>query len=269
MSSSGAVAQAIYHCSCCVESESTIAGLEAKLRRQRSISGNYKRQFEDSKTREEKLKAQLSEIRNESAVADKLRLLGKIRRLENLLDAAGLPGIHNPLRRLGEENKRLKEGLRHFREENRELKKRVKVLEEENGRLGAINKRLNHCLYGSKSESRAKSRKASRSQGVGTGRKRGHQPGSDTHGRTDRSNLGVVEQYRELDEERRRCTECGKAYASNGWESSQTVEIKVKAHIRRVHRRRYRSACGCKGKREVVVGAENRLFARSGYGISF
>src|SRR5262249_59051361 len=77
-------------------------------------------------------------------------------------------------------------------------------------------------------------------------RKRGQQPGSTGHGRSDRTALPVVTEGRDLSEAAKHCPACGKAFAPfPGVESSDVIEIQVQAHIRRIQRLRYHKTCQC------------------------
>lgn len=77
-------------------------------------------------------------------------------------------------------------------------------------------------------------------------RPRGQQPGRRGHGRTQRADLPVVEEVRELTEEAACCTRCGLAYRSfPGTEDSEIFEVEVHAHKRLIKRRRYQKSCSC------------------------
>ena len=63
------------------------------------------------------------------------------------------------------------------------------------------------------------------------------------------------------------CSGCGTAYVANGERCTRIVEIDVKAHTRRIVRRRWRRRCDCADvPREVIAAAPDRLFPNTPYG---
>src|SRR5208282_2326851 len=99
---------------------------------------------------------------------------------------------------------------------------------------------LRHRLFAKKSESKDKTFEQPPSLTIK--RPRGQQRGSRGHGRTQRPDLPVIEEYHELQDAQ--CTHCGLKYSAfPGAEESEIVEIEVKAYRRRVLRRRYMKSC--------------------------
>ena len=153
-------------------------------------------------------------------------------------------------------------GLRHG---NAKLRSRVEELEAGNDRLRARNRRLARERFGRRSE-----RRRGRGSGPGavarTGRPRGRRAGTASHGRTPRPALAVESETVEPSE--RSCPRCGRAYAANGAKTTELIEVEVRAHVRRVHRVRRRTACACAPGREALAPAVPRLFPNTPYGVS-
>ena len=103
-----------------------------------------------------------------------------------------------------------------------------------------------------------------------TPRKRGAQPGHAGHGRRDHSHLPVVEEVVALPQESLLCPICGKPAAMmSDTEDSEVLEIDVRAHRRRIRRRRYRAACDCDPTRRTLVApSPPKLIPKGNYGIS-
>jgi transposase len=101
-------------------------------------------------------------------------------------------------------------------------------------------------------------------------KKRGAQPGQAGHGRRDYSPLPVVEEFVSLPEESLRCPQCGKpAVPRADTEDSELLEIEVRAHRRRIRRRRYRATCNCDFTRRMLTAPPPpKLIPKGNYGIS-
>ena len=98
-------------------------------------------------------------------------------------------------------------------------------------------------------------------------RKRGQQPGSTGHGRTDRSQLPSEDIW--LDVPNCACNICGKPYRLVlGTTDSQQTEVTVRAYRRIYHRRKYTSQCTCKGRRIITAPPPPRLNPRTPIGNS-
>ena len=98
---------------------------------------------------------------------------------------------------------------------------------------------LKQRLYGKKSEQSAGPERGGASKPASP-RKRGQQPGSQGHGRSDRSALPVVVEVHDLSDEAKHCPSCGEAFLPfPGVEASDIIEVEVQAHIRRIERPRY------------------------------
>ena len=154
-------------------------------------------------------------------------------------------------------------GLRHG---NARLRSRVEELESGNDRLRARNRRLTKERFGRRSERRRGARGSESGAVARTGRPRGRQADTASHGRTPRPALAVESETVEPSE--RSCPRCGRAYAANGAKTTELIEVEVRAHVRRVHRVRRRAACACAPGRETLAAAVPRLFPNTSYGVS-
>jgi transposase len=101
-------------------------------------------------------------------------------------------------------------------------------------------------------------------------RKRGAQPGQEGHRRRDYSHLPVVEEFVSLPTESLCCPICGKpATMMSASEDSELLEIDVRAHRRRIRRRRYRAMCDCDpARRTLTAPPPPKLIPKGSYGIS-
>lgn len=128
---------------------------------------------------------------------------------------------------------------------------------------------LTQRLYGAKSEKSACPDRPGESIRV-SARKRGQQPGSMGHGRSDRTALPVVTEVHDLSEAAKHCPACGKAFAPfPGVESSDVIEIQVQAHIRRIQRPCYHKTCQCPQVPGIVTAPPApRVIPKSPLGVS-
>src|SRR5271157_4321357 len=101
-------------------------------------------------------------------------------------------------------------------------------------------------------------------------KKRGAQLGHAGHGRRDYSHLPVVEEFISLPEESLLCPQCGKtAVPMADTEDAELLEIEVRAHRRRIRRRRYRATCACDPlRRTLTAPPPPKLIPKGAYGIS-
>lgn len=136
-------------------------------------------------------------------------------------------------------------------------------------------KALQNRLFGRKSEKHnpLKSEKNNPANSPSP-RHRGQQPGSRGHGRTDRANLPIVHQESDLPNENKVCSLCGLPYQRNAAldETSDLIEVKVRAHLRRLHRKAYtrHPHCHCENAPAILTAQPPaRLIPRSDYDVSF
>lgn len=98
-------------------------------------------------------------------------------------------------------------------------------------------------------------------------RKRGQQPKSPGHGRSDRSQLETEEEFIEI--QNCYCPICHKPFRIlKETEDSKVVEINVRAYRRVYRRQKAVSQCLCKGRQIVVAPAAPKLYAKTQIGNS-
>ena len=147
------------------------------------------------------------------------------------------------------ENRILNCDKHYYKSLHERAKAREELLKQEIQQLNARIRYLEQKLYGRKSEKNNASEKntsTSLSSDDSGKRKRGHQPGTPGHGRRDYSHLPVHDEVYELDEAV--CSKCGCPFHEDprlGTEDSESLGIEVKAHRRRVKRKKYKKACQC------------------------
>lgn len=102
-----------------------------------------------------------------------------------------------------------------------------------------------------------------------SGRKRGQQPDSDGHGRTDRTALPLSETVPLELPEGCTCSECGKPYRELAiTEDTELAEISVMLYKVLYQRHKYVSQCKCHGKKIVSASAPPKLYPRTNVGNS-
>ena len=163
----------------------------------------------------------------------------------------------------------LKWEAKYWRAQHARLVKREAALKAQVEGLEAQIRDLNQRLYGKKSEQSAGSEARGKSTDA-PARKRGQQPGSQGHGRSDRSLLPVVVEVHELSEAAKHCPQCGEALAPfPGVEACDIIEVQVQAHIRRIERPRYQTTCGCAQLPGIVTAPPApRVIPKSPLGVS-
>jgi len=135
--------------------------------------------------------------------------------------------------------------------------------------LQATIRDLTQRLYGTKSEHAAGPDRAGASQATSS-RKRGQQPGSRGHGRSERSALPVVAEVHDVSADAQHCPACGAAFLPfPGAEESSIIEVQVQAHIRRIQRLRYQKVCQCPQVPGIVTAPPvPRLIPKTPLGVS-
>jgi transposase len=163
----------------------------------------------------------------------------------------------------------LKWEANYWRAQHAHLVQREAALKAQVEALEAQVRDLNQRLYGTKSE------KSTGAEAVGKStptnpRKRGQQPGTPGHGRSDRSALPVVVEVHDLSEVAKHCPQCGEALAPfPGVEACDIIEVQVQAHIRRIQRPRYQTTCGCSQLAGIVTAPPApRVIPKSPLGVS-
>jgi transposase len=142
-------------------------------------------------------------------------------------------------------------------------------LKEELQRKEAIIRDLNQRLYGKSSEKGgSKSDVNPNAKNKKSTRKRGHQKGSATHGRTQHPELPVIPEV--IPALETACGLCGLDYSIlPSYEESSIIEIEVAAHIRRIQRQKCVKHCTCTlGSKIITAPLPPKLIPGSPYGNS-
>ena len=105
----------------------------------------------------------------------------------------------------------LKWEANYWRAQHERLLEREAALQAEVAALQATLRDLNQRLYGTKSEQSAGPDRVGMSKPTSP-RQRGQQPGSQGHGRSDRSALPVVAEVYDVSDAAKHCPTCGKAF---------------------------------------------------------
>jgi transposase len=157
----------------------------------------------------------------------------------------------------------------YWRAQHARLVEREAALKAEVEALQATIRDLTQRLYGTKSEQSTGPDGAGASKPTSP-RKRGQQPGSQGHGRSDRSALPVVVEVHDLSEAAKHCPACGAAFVPfPGREESNLIEVQVQAHMRRIQRQRYHKTCQCPHVPGIVTAPlAPRLIPKSPLGVS-
>ena len=134
-------------------------------------------------------------------------------------------------------------------------------------------KDLKNRLFGKKTE-KGSSGSSEAKKNPPTGQPKGQQKGTQGHGRTPRPKLPVDDVIVDLPEEQKRCPTCGLPYHRRAAldETSDVIEVLVKAYIRRYHRPAYEpdTGCLCPDTPAIIIAPPPvRLLPRSQYGVSF
>ena len=127
-------------------------------------------------------------------------------------------------------------------------KSKIEKLRQEAILKDAKIKDLQNRLFGKKSEKNSPLKSEKDGQGdTPSKRKRGQQPGSQGHGRTQRPDLPVIHEESDLAEEEKSCRTCGLPHLPTPAldEHSDVIEVEVKAHVRRIRRMAYTRHPGC------------------------
>ena len=248
--------------------EARVAELEDRLTESEARALEWKREsilarselnglrttFESNRRKLAASRADLQDVRRSRGARNVRRLETEVARLNALLKEAGIDGGRNSVTGLRREIARLKDVAARQAEELEELRA-------ENERLRSARETHAKARFGSRSESRGKS---------GSGRRRGQQAGGPGHGRTPRPETERKPETHDPPEADRACPCCGLPYVLNGSHDSEVVEIEVRAHVRTIHRNRWRRSCSCaSAPKEVAAPPVPRLFPNTAYGTGF
>ena len=205
----------------------------------------WRRQFEIGRDKLAAARAEVREVRR--AAREALSLRAEVGRLQRLLAAAGVDA-------------RKRSTIVSLRMEVETRRTRIGELEAELAKLRANRAVHAKARFGRKSERRER---------AGSDRPRGQQAGAVGHGRTPRPGLEKRAEVHHPAADERVCSDCGKPYVANGSDTSELIEVSVKAHTRVIARPRWRRSCDCAAAPpEVSAPPVARLFANTPYGSS-
>lgn len=174
-----------------------------------------------------------------------------------------------------QEHIELKAQAHYYKRLHQRAQEKIAELEKELEHQKAKVRDLNHRLYGKKSEKSSPKAdiKAHALKGfVGPllPPKRGAKPNRPKRTRKQHPHLPVVHETRALPPEQACCPSCGAAYKDfPKTEDSDIIEVEVKAHIRRIHRKRYKAGCQCPETPTLITApVEPRVYPKGHLGVS-
>jgi transposase len=189
-------------------------------------------------------------------------------------DCPALQRVEQELGALRREVSELRCEVGYWKSRHADAVQRIEELKGELQRSQGQVRALQAKLFGRKSEKSGASHRSHElfdPEEAAVGRnKRGAQPGHRGHRRRDYSHLPVVEEFVPLPGESLVCPHCGKRAAMmSDTEDSEVLEIDVRAHRRRIRRRRYRAVCDCNPARRTLTAPPSpKLIPKGNYGIS-
>jgi transposase len=193
---------------------------------------------------------------------------------EPLVSCVNCPAVLRLERALEELRADFRREVGYWKSQHAKAVKRIEQLKEELDQSRGQVHALQDKLFGRKTEKSAHSDRShdlfDPEEVTATAKKRGAQPGHAGHGRRDYSHLPVGEEFVALAEESLVCPICGRLAATmSDTEDSEVLEIDVRAHRRRICRRRYRAACDCDPARRTFTAPPlPKLIPKGNYGIS-
>ena len=206
----------------------------------RAKARSRRRQFEIGRDKLAAARAEAGEVRR--AAREALSLRAEVGRLKRLLAAAGVDA-------------RKRSTIVSPRMEVETRRTRIGELEAELAKLRASRAVHAKARFGRKSERRER---------AGSDRPRGQRAGAAGHGRTPRPGLEKRAEVHNPAADERVCSDCGKPYVANGSDTSELIEVSVKAHTRVIARPRWRRSCDCAAAPpEVSAPPVARLFAKT------
>ena len=192
---------------------------------------------------------------------------------ETAVSCANCPAVQRLERALEELRTDLRREVGYWKRQHADAVKRIEQLKEELDQSRGQARALQDKLFGRKSEKSARSDRSNDlfdpEEHTAAAKKRGAQTGHAGHGRRDYSHLPVQEEFVPLPEKLLACPHCGKpAVMMSATEDSELLEIDVRAHRRRIRRRRYRATCVCDGHaRTLTAPAPPKLIPKGNYGL--
>ncbi len=127
---------------------------------------------------------------------------------------------------------------------------------------------LKHRVFGKKSEKKSSKKDEGKSKKSGSKRRRGQQPGSKGHGRTERPDLPSKKEDAKLLEDPV-CPCCNKPYLPDESKEAEIIEVEVKAYTRKIKRQHMKKGCNCKGiPKTITAPIPPKVLPKSDYGLS-
>lgn len=154
-------------------------------------------------------------------------------------------------------------------------KAEVAQLEAENKDLKSQLAHMKHLVFGRSTEKKNQSKQGKDKSAKNTtrqpsSRNRGQQRGAPGHGRRKYENLPVVDQDVDLPDNEKCCATCRLPFAPfPGCDHCDVIEVEVKPHKRRYHRKRYRKTCNCPTTSTIITApSPARLVNKGTLGLS-
>ena len=175
---------------------------------------------------------------------------------------------------LRRENAELRQQVGYWKAQHARAVRRAEQLEAEVEQLRGESRKLQDQLFGRKSETasiqdRSNGLEGEDDQASSPSAKRGQRTDRPGPARRDYSHLPVVEELRELPDDRRVCPQCGAALSPSDTEDSEQIEIEVRAYRRLIRRRRYQRTCSCGNcPRTVTAPPAPKLIPKGVLGVS-
>ncbi|MCP5019390.1 MAG: transposase, partial [Ketobacter sp.] len=165
--------------------------------------------------------------------------------------------------------------ISYWKAQHAKAKIKIGQLEQDKLHQAGKIKDLQNRLFGKRSEKNSSKQSPKNGPPKRSPKKpRGQQSGCKGHGRTKRPNLPIINDKKDLPEDKKSCVTCGLPHIANPAldEVSEIIELKVAAHTRRIHRPAYTRNPGCRCEQTpAIISAPvpARLIPRSRYGVSF
>lgn len=203
------------------------------------------------------------------------RPLGWVRWVQQLRQELGK--LRQEVADLRRENLELRQQVGYWKSQHARAtraRQRLRELEQEVERLRGENRKLQDQLFGRKSEKTAATDRSNHLEGEDEEerppkRKRGQQKGNRGPRRRNYDHLPTVEESHELPKEQQVCPQCGQALSPSDSADSEMSEIEVRAHRRKIRRRRYQRTCTCTGcPRTVTAPPPPKLIPKGRLGTS-
>ena len=196
---------------------------------------------------------------------------------ETLVPCTQCPALQRLVRELGELRREVSElrcDVGYWKSRHADMRKRNAQLSEDLQQAQGQIRSLQDKLFGRKSEKSARSDRSNDlfdpEEVPPAVKRRGAQPGHAGHDRRDYSQLPIEEEFVPLPAESLACPICGKpATMMSSTEDAELLEIEVRAHRRRIRRRRYRATCDRDlSRRMLTAPPPPKLIPKGNYGIS-